>query len=397
MNPAVIYIGKNQQLTTYISRELGNVLSETPFVFKEHGHVVEWLISHPEEKFTVIFYERDRQDPDIEKIHYFRRNFPYVYILLVTEELSPDERLQYIRSGVNDTCPPTVQPEALRQFFHFIRKYQPELQRKRGPRKMAVNVNSYKIPVIKRIFDIVVSLFALIILSPLMIILSVAIWMENRGPVFYKSKRVGSNYRIFDFWKFRSMYTDADKRLKEMQKFNQYAADPPETEQQSASTTPEFSDDDLPGQVDQVFLVDDDAIVSEKEYISKSRLKKGNAFIKIEKDPRITRVGHFIRKYSLDELPQLLNVLKGDMSIVGNRPLPLYEAELLTQDQSIERFIAPAGLTGLWQVEKRGNSGRLSAEERKQLDIYYAQHYSVWLDIKIIFRTFTAFIQKEDV
>lgn len=395
MNPAVIYIGKNEQLTTYISRELENVLSETPFVFKDHEQASQWLISHPGEKFTVIFFERDRQDADIENIHYFRRNFPYVYILLVTEELNPDERLQYIRSGVNDTCPPTVQPEALRQFFHFIRKYQPELQRKRGSRKMPVNVNSYKIPVIKRIFDIIVSLFALIILSPLMIILSVAIWMENRGPVFYKSKRVGSNYHIFDFWKFRSMYTDADKRLKEVQKFNQYVVDPPETEQ--PIHTPEFPDSDHPGEVDQVLLVDDDVIIPEKEYISKSRQKKGNAFIKIERDPRITKVGHFIRKYSLDELPQLLNVLKGDMSIVGNRPLPLYEAELLTQDHSIERFIAPAGLTGLWQVEKRGNSGKLSAEERKQLDIYYAQHYSVWLDIKIIFRTFTAFIQKEDV
>jgi lipopolysaccharide/colanic/teichoic acid biosynthesis glycosyltransferase len=142
---------------------------------------------------------------------------------------------------------------------------------------------------------------------------------------------------------------------------------------------------------------DDDEMVSEKEYISKSRRKKGNSFVKIEKDPRITNVGRFIRKYSLDELPQLINVLKGDMSIVGNRPLPLYEAELLTQDGSVERFIAPAGLTGLWQVKKRGDSGKLSAAERKELDIYYARHYSLWLDIKIIFRTFTAFIQKEDV
>ena len=74
-----------------------------------------------------------------------------------------------------------------------------------------------------------------------------------------------------------------------------------------------------------------------------------------------------------------------------------YEAELLTHDQGIERFIAPAGLTGLWQVEKRGEGGKLSADERKQLDIYYARNYSFWLDLKIIFRTFTAFIQKEDV
>ncbi len=85
------------------------------------------------------------------------------------------------------------------------------------------------------------------------------------------------------------------------------------------------------------------------------------------------------------------------MSIVGNRPLPLYEAELLTSDAYIDRFMAPAGLTGLWQVEKRGGAGKMSAEERKQLDIKYARDFSFWLDMKILFRTLTAFIQKENV
>lgn len=396
MNPTIIYIGKNEQLTTYISRELENILSETPFVFKDHEQAVEWLISHPGEKFTIIFFERDKLDKDIETIQYLRRKFPYLYILLITGELNPNERLQYIRSGVIDTCPLDAQPEALRKFFDFIAKYQQDIKRK-GKREgdEKILVGSYKIPLTKRIFDVFVSLFALIFLSPLLVIISLAIWMENRGAVFYKSKRVGSNYHIFDFWKFRSMYTNADKRLKEVERLNQYATDLQETEQ---PTLPfETLDGDLPEEGAYSFLVDDEAIIPEKEYISKNKQKKRNAFIKIEKDPRITKVGHLIRKYSLDELPQLFNVLKGDMSIVGNRPLPLYEAELLTQDQSIERFIAPAGLTGLWQVEKRGNSGKLSAEERKQLDIYYARHYSVWLDIKIIFRTFTAFIQKEDV
>ena len=88
---------------------------------------------------------------------------------------------------------------------------------------------------------------------------------------------------------------------------------------------------------------------------------------------------------------------KGDMSIVGNRPLPLYEAELLTSDEHIDRFMGPAGLTGLWQVEKRGEAGKLSAEERKQLDIQYAKNFSFGLDIKIILKTVTAFVQKENV
>ena len=85
------------------------------------------------------------------------------------------------------------------------------------------------------------------------------------------------------------------------------------------------------------------------------------------------------------------------MSVVGNRPLPLYEAELLTSDEYVQRFMAPAGLTGLWQVEKRGSAGKMSAEERKQLDIKYAKDFSFHMDMMIIIRTFTAFIQKEDV
>ena len=125
---------------------------------------------------------------------------------------------------------------------------------------------------------------------------------------------------------------------------------------------------------EEILLISDDFVISEEDYIHKKSKEKSNAFVKLENDPRITKVGRFIRKYSIDELPQLINILKGDMSIVGNRPLPLYEAELLTSDEHIDRFMGPAGLTGLWQVEKRGEAGKLSAEERKQLDIKYAKH-----------------------
>ena len=138
-------------------------------------------------------------------------------------------------------------------------------------------------------------------------------------------------------------------------------------------------------------------MVLAEDFEKKKEAEKNNIFVKLENDPRITKVGRIIRKYSIDELPQLFNILKGDMSVVGNRPLPLYEAEKLTADESIDRFIAPAGLTGLWQVMKRGDSGRMSAEERKQLDIIYGQTFSFLLDCKILLKTFTAFIQKENV
>eukprot|EP01136_Pigoraptor_vietnamica_P014326 Opistho-1_new@56395 len=120
------------------------------------------------------------------------------------------------------------------------------------------------------------------------------------------------------------------------------------------------------------------------------------AFIKIKDDPRITKVGKFIRNTSMDELPQLWNVFIGDMSIVGNRPLPLYEAEKITSDKYALRFMAPAGITGLWQVEKRGR-GEMSEEERLNLDNNYAKTHSFLNDIRLILRTIPALFQSENV
>ena len=235
---------------------------------------------------------------------------------------------------------------------------------------------------------------ALICLSPLLILTAITIRVESKGPIIYKSKRVGSNYLIFDFLKFRSMYTDADKHLKDFNALNQYQQ---EEEQDIWGEDVEEADIAENTDEEEILLISDDFVISEEDYIHKKSKEKSNAFVKLENDPRITKIGRFIRKYSIDELPQLINILKGDMSIVGNRPLPLYEAELLTSDAHIDRFMGPAGLTGLWQVEKRGEAGKLSAEERKQLDITYAKTFSFWLDIKIILKTVTAFIQKENV
>jgi lipopolysaccharide/colanic/teichoic acid biosynthesis glycosyltransferase len=123
---------------------------------------------------------------------------------------------------------------------------------------------------------------------------------------------------------------------------------------------------------------------------------KGPVFFKISNDPRITRIGGFLRNTSLDELPQLFNVLLGDMSLVGNRPLPLYEARTLTTDEYAARFMAPAGITGLWQVKKRGNKN-MSVEERISMDIDYASKVSFKTDFWIIASTPSALIQKENV
>ena len=190
------------------------------------------------------------------------------------------------------------------------------------------------------------------------------------------------------------MYPDADKRLAEYRTQNQYVM---EAEELSSSAPAALQVATVNGQMPSAVLFSDNFSTNEQDYLKNKSTERANTFFKMENDPRITRVGQFIRKYSIDELPQLFNILKGDMSVVGNRPLPIYEAEQLTSDSYIERFMAPSGLTGLWQVEKRGSSGKLSPEERKQLDIKYARTFSFALDMKIILRTFTAFIQEENV
>ena len=194
-------------------------------------------------------------------------------------------------------------------------------------------------------------------------------------------------YKIFDFYKFRSMYVDADQRLKELEHLNQYAEEELPTEETEKNNSSFTSD---------TVLIADDATISESDFLKSQKEKQEKPFVKIKNDPRITKVGRFIRKTSLDELPQLFNVLKGDMSIVGNRPIPLYEAEMLTSDRWAERFLAPAGITGLWQVTKRGKSD-MSNEERKELDNIYARNFSFSYDLKIILKTFKALLQTEDV
>ena len=296
MKKRILYIGQDEQLSHHLSGILLHILSESLPVFNKPNDAIEWLIEDPGGNNPIILFEKQVTNEDLGHIKLLRRNFPYAYILLVTLDLTPAERLQYIRAGVNDTVSPMVKPEAFIHFFHFIQKYEPALQGGTKPAEEAVG--TFKLPAIKRAFDLVVSFFALLLLSPLMFLVALAIRLESKGPIFYKSKRVGSNYQIFDFWKFRSMYVDADKRLKEVGKFNQYATNITKIEQQVSID--EALDPQAINLSDQSILVDDDYIISEEEFVAQKRQKTDNAFVKIEKDPRVTRVGQFIRKYSID-------------------------------------------------------------------------------------------------
>lgn len=190
----------------------------------------------------------------------------------------------------------------------------------------------------KRLFDIVISLLGLIILSPIFLVVIIAIKLDSKGPAIFTQDRIGLNGKLFKFYKFRSMVMDADKVLFEM-------------------------------------LERDTEIA--KEYKKNKKLKD---------DPRITRVGNFIRKFSIDELPQLLNVLKGDMSLIGNRPYLPREINDMG-DYYKDIVISKPGLTGLWQVSGRSD---ITFKERLKIESKYSKIMSFKLDVQIFFKTFKA-------
>ena len=185
--------------------------------------------------------------------------------------------------------------------------------------------------VVKRLFDIVASACGLILLSPLFLLLVIKIRSEDGGPAFYSQERIGKNEKPFKMWKFRSMIVDADKMLDKLEDQNEI----------------------------------------------------DGAMFKIKDDPRVTKIGHVIRKYSLDELPQLWNVLIGDMSLVGPRPpLPSEVEEYTNYDK--QRLTVMPGCTGLWQVTRRSEA---DFDEMVWLDIVYINHSGVWEDLKLIIKT----------
>ena len=396
----VVYLGSNpktQERLKYIPGQLVRMTS----LYKDAAQI---CTPHVANEHFIVFFERNVRSEDITAITYLKKKSHSVYIILMTDPMTDEERDVYMKCGINDTIGREATVTELNKKIQFISDRENILFDNERPK---YHILKFKIPVWKRMFDIIFSIFAIILLSPIFIVTAIAIRLESKGPIMFKSKRVGTNYTIFDFLKFRSMYVDSEQRLQELSKdHNQYSAH--EQEEHKTIVAPlgdqaeqAMFDMGMESEMmisdEEIMLVGDDFVVAESDFSKQKEEENNNAFVKIENDPRVTKVGRFIRKYSIDELPQLFNILKGDMSVVGNRPLPLYEAEKLTADKSIDRFMAPAGLTGLWQVEERGKGGAMSAEERKQLDITYGQTYSFMLDMKIILRTFFAFKQKENV
>lgn len=317
--------------------------------------------------------------------------------LLLDDEKNQETVSKALQKKIDDVYVKPVKTEVIISRILILQKIKPLANSQSISKSHAIT--AYKTPFFKRTFDIVSASIGLLLISPLLIFFIIAIRLESKGKVYYISKRVGTGYKVFDFYKLRSMYTNADKRLKELAHLNQYKKEDHATQEVKSENG--NSKINIHVNSDNSTLIGDDSMISEVEHLKAKKEKQETAFVKFENDPRITKVGHIIRKLSIDELPQLINVIKGDMSIVGNRPLPVYEAELLTTDDWTDRFHGPAGITGLWQVEARGKSSKMSPEERKGLDNKYSEiarsKFSFWKDIWIILRTIPAVFQKENV
>lgn len=391
----LLYIGTNEGLITEL-KEKTEKFSVTQF---DNGLKAHKYLNSNETIDAIICEVQIRGMNVLEYVTLIRgnNNFLKTPIILVAFE-KDDEFLKKAfaaKGTIDDLYFPPIKTDQLYSRILSIKKYYTEILDKKVAKKEKYE---YKIPFLKRTFDIIVSSIAILLISPILIIVAIAIRLESKGPVVYKSKRVGTGYKIFDFLKFRSMYTGADAKLAELKHLNQYSNKKSDNADSNTIDTNCPDCAKLPdGHYCSPLLYFKGQKICESYYFKLKKEKGDSAFIKISNDPRITKVGNFIRNTSIDELPQLINVLKGDMSIVGNRPLPMYEAELLTSDDWSLRFMGPAGITGLWQVELRGKKGVMSEEERKTLDNQYAKNYSFWGDIKLILRTIPALLQKDNV
>ncbi|MDD4190774.1 MAG: sugar transferase [Mangrovibacterium sp.] len=388
----ILYIGHDQQLTELLTRPGMNVFSLRSPVQAER-----WFDKGGNPDAVLC----ESKIPESNAINFFRfckkkygsqHSTPF---LIVGERFTREEIRKALQLGIDDLFARPVKPERLIRRIEILTELKEKLKTPASKDTEAI-YQTYRIPFLKRTFDIVVALIGLLFSAPVLLIAMLAIRLESKGSVFYASKRVGADYKIFDFYKLRSMYQDADRRLLELAHLNQYR------QSEDDPAVPGMLPDEVLLRDHQFpYLIGDEVVITEENYLESKKKEKNVTFLKLEDDPRITKVGKIIRKLSIDELPQFINVLKGDMSVVGNRPLPLYEAELLTTDDWSERFLGPAGITGLWQVEARGKSKKMSPEERKQLDNKYAQiaqsRYSFFIDLWIILRTVPAIFQKENV
>ncbi|MDW3651732.1 MAG: sugar transferase [Bacteroidia bacterium] len=339
--------------------------------------ISDWELS---DGMATDLFERLRKHETLKEI-------PFI---ILAEDISQEMKLKAVQSKVDDLYPVDVKLEDLTSRIAFLQQYKSrtlELNNEQDKEE------EFRIPVGKRIFDVLVSLTLLLLCAPVLLLTALIIKLESKGPIFYVSKRAGTGYKVFNFYKFRSMFSGSDEQLETVLHLNQYK----QAEDKNIDSHERCIHCIVEGNMCSSPIMINGNQMCEKSY-KKVQDADGrrSSFIKIKNDPRITPFGQILRNTSLDEIPQLINVLKGDMSIVGNRPLPLYEAEQLTTDYWAKRFLAPAGITGLWQVKRRGKA-YMSEEERKRMDVAYADNASFWNDLKIVIQTIPALLQRKSV
>ena len=206
----IVYLGTNPQTEERLKYIPGRLVQLT----KNYKEAATACAPHVRNEHFIVFYEKNVRTEDITAITYLRKKCANVYIILLTDVLTDEDRQIYQKCGINDTLSVNASVTELNKKIQFISDREAIMFDDQVSKK---HILRFKIPLWKRTFDIVFSLLAIIILSPVFIITAIAIRLESPGPILFKSKRVGTNYTIFDFLKFRSMYTDAEKRLKEVE------------------------------------------------------------------------------------------------------------------------------------------------------------------------------------
>lgn len=211
-----VYIGRHNKTIELFSKLSTGVFYAAPNCYKATK-----VLDKIREKYdAALFIEQVELSKDIADIRSIRKMYPGLYMVLVIDSITKEEATEYLKAGVNNTIKYETNSEVLKDLSTFlIRRKEQKIE---ALQLKTQNLNAFRLPSWKRIFDIFFSGIALLFLSPLLIATSIAIRLESKGPIIYKSKRVGSNYQIFDFLKFRSMYTDADKHLKDFNALNQY-------------------------------------------------------------------------------------------------------------------------------------------------------------------------------
>lgn len=296
-----------------------------------------------------------------------KKSIPFI---LLDDEKNQETVAKVLQNEIDDIYTKPTEIETIARRILELKKN--KQQNNKDIVSTVPTVNHYETSFLKRTFDIIVASFGLLLYSPVLLIAIIAIRLESKGKVWSVSKKVGTGYMVFDYYMLRSTFTLSERRLKDLVHLKH-----PKKE----------------------VLTDYSDISSNKNQQAGNQASP--AFVKLEEDPLITRVGHIIQKSGIDGIPVLINVLKGNMSVVGNKPLPIYEAELLTTNDLTNRINGPVGITGFWRIKSRRRLKKMSHEERRVLENKYSKitkrKFSFWKDTWIILRTIPAVFRKRNV